>query len=146
MTIKMVQYIYYKTQAREFQECGAKTANLNSYVPIHKTVQENVVMEKYDIEIAGIAMTVKTDENEDFVRYVVDELDRRINEMTMKNIRCSKTEAALLSALDYCCDKIRLEKKVKNLEAQVALYTANVNRLKSENTELKERLGEDAKH
>lgn len=102
-------------------------------------------MEKYDIEIAGIAMTVRTDENEDFVRYVVAELDNRISEMTMRNIRCSKTEAAILSALDYCCDKIRLEKKVKNLEAQVALYTANVNRLKSENQDLKERLGEDAK-
>lgn len=102
-------------------------------------------MEKYDIEIAGIAMTVRTDENEDFVRYVVAELDNRIGEMTMRNIRCSKTEAAILSALDYCCDKIRLEKKVKNLEAQVALYTANVNRLKSENQDLKERLGEDAK-
>lgn len=97
-------------------------------------------MEKYDLEIAGIAMTVKTDENEDFVSYVVNELDTRINAMTQKNLHCSKTEAALLSALDYCCEKIRLEKKVKNLEAQVALYTANVNRLKAENQELKEKL------
>ncbi len=99
-------------------------------------------MEKYDIEIAGIAMTVKTDENEDFVTYVVNELDNRINTMTKKNIHCSKTEAALLSALDYCCEKIRLEKKVKNLEAQVALYTANVNRLKAENQELRENLAD----
>ncbi len=99
-------------------------------------------MEKYDIEVAGIAMTVKTDENEDFVKYVVAELDGRIRTMTQKNMNCSKTEAAILSALDYCCEKIRFEKKIKNLEAQVALYTANVNRLKSENQELKARLGE----
>ncbi len=99
-------------------------------------------MEKYDIEVAGIAMTVKTDENEDFVKYVVAELDGRIRMMTQKNMNCSKTEAAILSALDYCCEKIRFEKKIKNLEAQVALYTANVNRLKSENQELKARLGE----
>ncbi len=98
-------------------------------------------MEKYDIEIAGIAMTVKTDENEDFVNFVVGELDKRINEMTRHNLRCSKTEAALLCALEYNCDRARLEKKVKNLEAQVALYTANVNRLKTENAELKEKLG-----
>ncbi len=98
------------------------------------------MMEKYDIEIAGIAMTIKTDENEDFVTYVVKELDDRLTAMTKKNIHCSKTEAAILSALDYCCEKIRLEKKVKNLEAQVALYTANVNRLKTENQELKEKL------
>ena len=97
-------------------------------------------MEKYDIEIAGIAMTVKTDENEDFVNFVVGELDKRINEMTRHNLR-SKTEAALLCALEYNCDRARLEKKVKNLEAQVALYTANVNRLKTENAELKEKLG-----
>ncbi len=99
-------------------------------------------MEKYDIEVAGIAMTVKTDENEDFVKYVVAELDERIRTMTQKNLNCSKTEAAILSALDYCCEKIRFEKKIKNLEAQVALYTANVNRLKSENQELKAKLGE----
>lgn len=99
-------------------------------------------MEKYDIEVAGIAMTVKTDENEDFVKYVVAELDGRIRTMTQKNMNCSKTEAAILSALDYCCEKIRFEKKIKNLEAQVALYTANVNRLKSENQELKAKLGE----
>ncbi len=98
------------------------------------------MMEKYDIEIGGIAMTIKTDENEDFVTYVVKELDDRITAMTTKNIHCSKTEASILCALDYCCEKIRLEKKVKNLEAQVALYTANVNRLKSENQELKEKL------
>ena len=48
-------------------------------------------MEKYDLEIAGIAMTVKTDENEDFVSYVVDELDGKINEMVRKNPRCTKT-------------------------------------------------------
>ncbi len=98
-------------------------------------------MEKYDIEIAGIAMTVKTDENEDFVDYVVHELDRKITEMTKRNVRCSKTEAALLCALEYNCERARLDKKVKNLEAQVALYTANVNRLKSENAELKSKLG-----
>lgn len=98
-------------------------------------------MEKYDIEIAGIAMTVKTDENEDFVGYVVDELDRKINGMVTRNLRCSKTEAAILCALEYNCERARLDKKLKNLEAQVALYSANVNRLKEENTELKKQLG-----
>ncbi|MCD7747382.1 MAG: cell division protein ZapA [Firmicutes bacterium] len=96
-------------------------------------------MEKYDIEIGDIAMTVKTDENEDFVRFVVNELNDRIDAMMAKNPHCTRLEAALLSALDYNCDKIRLEKKVKNLEAQVALYTANVNRLKAENQALREK-------
>ena len=101
-----------------------------------------MTMEKYDLEIAGIAMTVKTDENEDFVSYVVDELDGKINEMVRKNPRCTKTEAALLCALEFGCDRARLDKRLKNLEAQVALYSANVNRLKEENTELKRRLGD----
>ena len=101
-------------------------------------------MEKYDIEIAGIAMTVRTDENEDFVGYVVDELDRKINSMTARNPRCTKTEAAILCALEYSCERARFDKRVKNLEAQVALYSANVNRLKEENTELKKKLGDAA--
>lgn len=98
-------------------------------------------MEKYDIEIAGIAMTVKTDENEDFVNYVVGELDSKINTMVAHNPRCTKTEAAILCALEYNCERARLDKRLKNLEAQVALYSANVNRLKEENTELKRKLG-----
>ncbi len=98
-------------------------------------------MEKYDIEVAGIAMTVKTDENEDFVNYVVSELDRKINSMVAHNQRCTKTEAAILCALEYNCERARLDKRLKNLEAQVALYSANVNRLKEENTELKRKLG-----
>ncbi|MCD7775966.1 MAG: cell division protein ZapA [Firmicutes bacterium] len=94
-------------------------------------------MDKYDIEIGDIAMTVKTDENEDFVRFVVDELNAQLSAMLSKNPHCTKLEAALLSALEYDCERIRLEKKVKNLEAQVALYTANVNRLKAENQTLR---------
>ncbi|MFY9382386.1 MAG: cell division protein ZapA [Eubacteriales bacterium] len=97
-------------------------------------------MEKYDIEIADIGMTVRSDENEDFVCYVVAEIDNKIRQITSKNPRCSKLEAALLCALEYCSEKIKLQKKVKNLEAQVALYAANVNRLKAENAELREKL------
>ncbi len=97
-------------------------------------------MEKYDIEIADVAMTVRSDENEDFVGYVVAEIDNMIKQITAKNPRCSKLEAAILCALDYCSEKVKLQKKVKNLEAQVALYTANVNRLKAENAELREKL------
>ena len=92
---------------------------------------------RYDLEIAGVEMAVISDEREEFVRRLASELDAGINAITGANKRCSKLDAALLCALDYASDKIKAEKRVRNLEAQVALYDANLRRMKEENARLK---------
>ncbi len=92
---------------------------------------------RYDLEIAGVEMAVISDEREEFVRRLASELDAGINAITGANKRCSKLDAAILCALDYASDKIKAEKRVRNLEAQVALYDANLRRMKEENARLK---------
>lgn len=92
---------------------------------------------RYDLEIAGVEMAVISDEREEFVRRLASELDAGINAITGVNKRCSKLDAAILCALDYASDKIKAEKRVRNLEAQVALYDANLRRMKEENARLK---------
>jgi peptidoglycan hydrolase CwlO-like protein len=52
-------------------------------------------------------------------------------------------DAALLCSLDYFSDKLKAEKRVRNLEAQIALYDANMRRMREENLRLKARLGAD---
>lgn len=88
--------------------------------------------ERYNIEIADIQLTILSDEPEDFVASTVAQLDSLIRDMTVKNKRCSKLDAAILCALDFYSEKTKADKKIKNLEAQISLYEANIRRLKEE--------------
>ena len=88
--------------------------------------------QKYNLEIAGIQLSILSDEPEDFVKELVTKLDTQITDLTVHNKRCAKIDAAILIALDALGEKIKLEKKLKNLEAQVALYEANLRRQRAE--------------
>ena len=93
--------------------------------------------ERYNIDIADIQLTILSDEPKDFVESTVAHLDETIRDMTVKNKRCSKLDAAVLCALDFYSEKTKAEKKIKNLEAQISLYEANIRRLKEEAEQLR---------
>lgn len=99
--------------------------------------------QKYSIVIAGTEMNVITEESEDFVSEVVGILDRKIREINIASKRCSKSEAALLCALDYCSDKIKIQKKLRTTDAEMALLRAQVNRLTQENERLRAELAKN---
>ena len=92
---------------------------------------------RYELEIAGVEMAIISDEREEFVNRLANELDSGIANIMKANKRCSKLDAAILCALDYASDKSKAEKRVRNLEAQVALYDANIRRLREEVARLK---------
>ena len=93
--------------------------------------------QKYTITIADTEMNVITEESPDFVDEIVGILDRKIREINTANRRCSKNEAALLCALDYCSDKLKMQKKVRSFDAEMALKNAQINRLTAENEKLR---------
>lgn len=88
--------------------------------------------QRYTITVAGIQMNVVTEESPEAVEAVVGIIDRKIREIHLQSNRCSKTEAALLCALDYCSDKIKAQRKVKKLEAQMAEYELRISELEEE--------------
>lgn len=92
---------------------------------------------RYELEIADVEMAIISDEREEFVARLATDLDNGIRALLKANKRCSKLDAAILCALDYASDKIKAEKRVRNLEAQVALYDANIRRLREEVARLK---------
>lgn len=96
--------------------------------------------EKIYVEIAGIRLGIVTEEGASYVESVANAIETEIKEMIKTKRNCSLVEAALFSAMNYYSRATENEKKVKNLETQIALYQANVNRLKKENEELRARL------
>ena len=98
--------------------------------------------QKYTITLADVEMNVISDESPEAVEALVGLVDRKVRDICEASRRCSKTEAALLCALDYCADRIKSHRKLKALEAKLAMTEATVDELIAENEELRGRLGE----
>lgn len=96
--------------------------------------------QKFYVEIAGVKLGIVSEEGQEYVESIAKAVDDKINTMVHSQKNCSLVEAAIFCALDsYSTGEIDA-RKVKNLEAQVALYQANLTRLKRENEELRSKL------
>ena len=104
------------------------------------TVEENI-KRKVDLNVAGITISVITDEADIFVKAIEKKMDEEMRSL-LRNVRLSQFDAAMLCAIDFCADKLSAEKKLRNLEAQVSLYEVNLRRLKNEVNSLKKQLAE----
>lgn len=96
--------------------------------------------QKYTITVADIEMNVISDESAEAVEALVGIVDRKMREISLMSRKCSKTEAALLCALDYCSDRIKTQRKLKALESKLALTEAAVTDLEEENEKLRREL------
>lgn len=96
--------------------------------------------QKYTITVADIEMNVVSDESAEAVEALVGIVDRKMREISLMSKRCSKSEAALLCALDYCSDRIKAQRKLKALESKLAMTEAAVDELEAENEELRKEL------
>ena len=93
--------------------------------------------QKYTLTISDIEINVISDESPEAVEALVSIVDRKMREISSKSRNCSKAEAAILCSLDYCSDKIRAQRKIKALEAKIALTESTVDELIEENEALK---------
>ena len=105
---------------------------------------EEKVKRRIEVTIAGITMSLVTDESESFVNTIVSRMDETMSALLGKNSKRSQLDAAMLCAIEFCGDKILAEKRVRNLEAQISLYDVNLRRLREENLNLRKKLEGDA--
>lgn len=95
---------------------------------------------KYNVEIAGIPLTIVTDEQISVVESIVTRLNERISEITGSSRSVSTLDACLLCAIDSIGEKIKAEKELRKKEAQISVYEENMKRLRTELDEVKAQL------
>lgn len=102
---------------------------------------------KIAVEIAGVSLTLVTDENGAFVDNVVAQVNEKMDAILAGGIRTgtSTLDAALLCAIDSVGERLKAEKRMRNLEAQLSLYEVNVRNLKEELDKLQQTPAETEK-
>ena len=100
---------------------------------------------KYSLTIADMQISVISDGDPADVEKVVGILDRKMREINLKSRSCSKNEAAILCALEFCSERLSLMETNAELDAQNQKYEAvlgaiqeELSVVKAENTRLAE--------
>ncbi len=75
--------------------------------------------QKYTLTVADTEINVITDEPLEEIETVVGIVDRHLREIHLRSRSCSRTEATLLVALDYCSEKLKLRKKLKAADIEI---------------------------
>ena len=80
--------------------------------------------QKYTLTVANSQINIVTEMSKDEIDSIVGIVDRRIREIHLHSRSCSRTDAAMLLCLDYCAEKIELQKTLKASNAQIERLTA----------------------
>lgn len=79
---------------------------------------------KYTLTVANSEINIITEESKENIDAIVGVVDRKIREVYLhSNGECSRTNAAILVCLDYCAEKMDLQKALKNANAQIDRLT-----------------------
>jgi cell division protein ZapA (FtsZ GTPase activity inhibitor) len=79
---------------------------------------------KYTLTVANAQINIITDESKETIDAIVGVVDRQIREVYLHGKgECSRTNAAILVCLDYCAEKLELQKTVKNLNTELEHLT-----------------------
>jgi hypothetical protein len=108
---------------------------------------EQKTKRKITVEIAGVNLTLVTDENSVFVDSVVAQVNERMEAILAGSLRTGTCtmDAALLCAIDSVGERLKAEKRIRNLEAQLSLYEVNVRNLTEELEKLRSQPAEEKK-
>ena len=97
-------------------------------------------MAKYTITIADIDINIHTEETPEMVKTLVDTVDQRIRSLVKASPRLSKSEAAILCALDYCADSIKGETKTRDMEHEYVQMSRALETLKKDYEDMRAEL------
>ena len=103
---------------------------------------EKTQKRKITVDIAGLTLTLITDECDSFVDAVVAMVNERMASASHTIRSSSRMDAALLCAIDACGEKLRAEKRIRNLEAQISLYEVDLRTVREQLAAVQKKLDE----
>lgn len=87
---------------------------------------------KVKLRICDIDCTISSDDSEEYIRTISDEIDRAISAVLKKNDRISLSMAAIITAMTYCDESIKAKAKLAELATAEKHMTGEYHRLKQE--------------
>lgn len=93
-------------------------------------------MEKYTVKIAGITLSLKSDEPAEYVEGLTRLLDSRMTKMLASSPQLNISEAALFCAVDSLDDKLKTANRLEKVQAALERTTKELSQLRADNAEL----------
>lgn len=94
--------------------------------------------QKYSLNIADIQLDVVADAAPAEVEKIAGMLDRKMREIYLHSRSCTKNEAALLCALEFCADRLASQERLTELEELSEKYSEVLKVIREKNAELGE--------
>ena len=87
------------------------------------------------LTICGTECAIASEDSENYIRSIGDEVEKAIQEITDKNSRVSLTMAAIIAALGFCDESHRASAAADNLRSQIKDYLEDSSRARLETEE-----------
>jgi cell division protein ZapA (FtsZ GTPase activity inhibitor) len=97
----------------------------------------DIMKQKYTLNIADVQMNVVADIAPEQVSKIAGILDRKMREYYLNSRSCTKNEAALLCALEFCSERLELQSHTAELQTLNAKYETVLQALQDQNSQLK---------
>ena len=75
--------------------------------------------QKYTLTVANSQINIATEQPKEEIDAIVGVVDRRIREIHLHSRTCSRTDAAIILCLEYCAEKMELQKTIRSFNSQV---------------------------
>ena len=84
---------------------------------------------KITVELCDKEFSLLSDENEDYVKSIAKEINQLIQDTAYKNLRISKSDAAILTCLDLCDRNRKLTDNNDNTRKTISEYIDEIREL-----------------
>lgn len=91
--------------------------------------------QKYTLMIGDLQLNVVADANREEVEKLAGILDRKMREIYLHSRGCSKNEAALLCALEFCSERMELQTRAADMETRNQKYAVVLENFKKQTEE-----------
>jgi len=81
---------------------------------------------KITVELCDKEYALLSDEPEDYVQSLAEEINKMIDEIAYKNLRISKADAAVLTCMNLCDRNRKLADNNDNMRQQITMYIDDI--------------------